>query len=71
VLDHIDPAGDAPQRMAWAAGSLWITGRGTDLLQVDPAAVGRRPAHTRRRSRYAASRVSGKEMQKKITSTIA
>jgi DNA-binding beta-propeller fold protein YncE len=29
--------GDAPERMAWARGSLWITGRGTDLLQVDPA----------------------------------
>jgi hypothetical protein len=30
-------AGDAPERMVWARGSLWITGRGTDLLQVDPA----------------------------------
>jgi streptogramin lyase len=28
---------DAPERMAFLAGSLWITGRGTDLLQVDPA----------------------------------
>ena len=28
--------GDAPERMAWAAGSLWVTGRGTDLLQLDP-----------------------------------
>ena len=27
---------DAPERMALLAGSLWITGRGTDLLQVDP-----------------------------------
>jgi virginiamycin B lyase len=27
----------APERMALLAGSLWITGRGTDLLQVDPA----------------------------------
>jgi virginiamycin B lyase len=26
--------GDAPERMVWAAGSLWVTGRGTDLLQV-------------------------------------
>ena len=29
--------GDAPERIARAAGSLWITGRGTDLLRVDPA----------------------------------
>ena len=29
--------GDAPERMVMLAGSLWITGRGTDLLQVDPA----------------------------------
>jgi YVTN family beta-propeller protein len=29
--------GDAPERMAWAADHLWITGRGTDLLEVDPA----------------------------------
>jgi DNA-binding beta-propeller fold protein YncE len=28
--------GDAPERMARLAGSLWITGRGTDLLQVSP-----------------------------------
>ena len=28
--------GDAPERMTWLGGSLWITGRGTDLLQVDP-----------------------------------
>jgi hypothetical protein len=28
--------GDAPERMTWLDGSLWITGRGTDLLQVDP-----------------------------------
>jgi streptogramin lyase len=28
--------GDAPERMVMLAGSLWITGRGTDLLQVDP-----------------------------------
>ncbi len=27
---------DAPERIALLAGSLWITGRGTDLLQVDP-----------------------------------
>ena len=25
-----------PERIAWAAGSLWVTGRGTDLLQLDP-----------------------------------
>jgi hypothetical protein len=29
--------GDAPERMVWSRGSLWITGRGTDLLKVDPA----------------------------------
>jgi hypothetical protein len=29
--------GDAPERMASAGGTLWITGRGTDLLEVDPA----------------------------------
>jgi hypothetical protein len=29
-------AGDAPERMTRLAGSLWITGRGTDLLKVDP-----------------------------------
>ena len=28
--------GDAPERMAWAAGSLWVTGRGTDLVRLDP-----------------------------------
>ena len=28
---------DTPERMVWARGSLWITGRGTDLLKVDPA----------------------------------
>jgi hypothetical protein len=32
--------GDAPERMAWAADHLWITGRGTDLLEVDPASGG-------------------------------
>jgi streptogramin lyase len=26
--------GDAPERMVWLHGSLWLTGRGTDLLQV-------------------------------------
>ena len=30
---------DAPERMAILGGSLWITGRGTDLLRVDPAAA--------------------------------
>jgi hypothetical protein len=29
--------GDAPERMTHAEGSLWITGRGTDLLRVDAA----------------------------------
>ena len=29
--------GDAPERLAWATGSLWVTGRGTDLLRLDPA----------------------------------
>jgi streptogramin lyase len=29
--------GDAPERMALASGSLWVTGRGTDLLRVDPS----------------------------------
>ncbi len=27
----------APERMVWVDGSLWVTGRGTDLLQVRPA----------------------------------
>jgi hypothetical protein len=27
----------APERMAFSHGSLWITGRGTDLLKVNPA----------------------------------
>jgi hypothetical protein len=27
---------DAPERMVWSHGSLWITGRGTDLIEVDP-----------------------------------
>jgi hypothetical protein len=30
-------AGDAPERMVWSRGRLWITGRGTDLLRVNPA----------------------------------
>jgi hypothetical protein len=30
--------GDAPERMVWAQNALWLTGRGTDLLRVDPAA---------------------------------
>ena len=29
--------GDAPERIVWSHGSLWITGRGTDLLRVNPA----------------------------------
>jgi hypothetical protein len=37
-LNALGGAGDkAPERMVWAGGSLWITGRGTDLLKVDPA----------------------------------
>lgn len=28
--------GDAPERMVLVGGHLWITGRGTDLLEVDP-----------------------------------
>ena len=28
--------GDAPERMVRAGGLLWITGRGTDLMRVDP-----------------------------------
>ncbi|HEU6444391.1 MAG TPA: hypothetical protein VFL61_04965 [Gaiellaceae bacterium] len=47
TLQRIDPAantittlarlpGDAPERIAYAEGSLWVTGRGTDLLRVDP-----------------------------------
>jgi streptogramin lyase len=28
--------GDAPERIAWESGSLWVTGRGTDLLRLDP-----------------------------------
>jgi virginiamycin B lyase len=28
--------GDAPERVTTLAGSLWITGRGTDLLKVNP-----------------------------------
>jgi YVTN family beta-propeller protein len=27
----------APERMVWLDGSLWVTGRGTDLLEVNPA----------------------------------
>lgn len=29
--------GDTPERLTLAAGSLWATGRGTDLLRIDPA----------------------------------
>jgi streptogramin lyase len=29
--------GDAPERMVWSRGRLWVTGRGTDLMKVDPA----------------------------------
>jgi streptogramin lyase len=48
TLQRIEPAtnastalgrlpGDAPERMTYAEASLWVTGRGTDLLRVDPA----------------------------------
>jgi hypothetical protein len=30
-------SGDTPERMVWARGRLWVTGRGTDLLKVSPA----------------------------------
>ena len=30
-------AGDAPERLELAFGSLWVTGRGTDLHRLDPA----------------------------------
>jgi streptogramin lyase len=47
TLQRVDPAantattlarlpGDAPERMTYAEGSLWVTGRGTDLLRVNP-----------------------------------
>jgi streptogramin lyase len=37
-LTILGGAGDrAPERMAFSHGNLWITGRGTDLLRVDPA----------------------------------
>ena len=31
-----DPAAAAAERIAYAGGSLWVTGRGLDLLRVDP-----------------------------------
>jgi glutamine cyclotransferase len=48
TLWRVDPAtdtatklselpGDTPERLELAGGSLWATGRGTDLLRVDPA----------------------------------
>jgi hypothetical protein len=36
-LATIGRENEAPERMVWLAGSLWITGRGTDLLKVNPA----------------------------------
>jgi hypothetical protein len=36
VADLGTISGDAPERMTWLGDSLWITGRGTDLLQIDP-----------------------------------
>jgi hypothetical protein len=35
VTDVLKVPGDAPERMTWLGDSLWITGRGTDLIQVD------------------------------------
>jgi streptogramin lyase len=32
-----DPAATAAERIAYAAGSLWVTGRGLDLLRLDPS----------------------------------
>ncbi len=29
--------GDAPERIVWSHDRLWVTGRGTDLLRVNPA----------------------------------
>jgi outer membrane protein assembly factor BamB len=48
TLWRVDPAtdtavklselpGDTPERLVLAGGALWATGRGTDLLRVDPA----------------------------------
>jgi hypothetical protein len=28
--------GEAPERLVWSHGSLWVTGRGTDLLELNP-----------------------------------
>jgi streptogramin lyase len=36
TLRSIAPEDVAPERMVWANDSLWITGRGADLLQVNP-----------------------------------
>jgi streptogramin lyase len=35
TLEGVDER--APERMTFSHGSLWVTGRGTDLLRVDPA----------------------------------
>jgi hypothetical protein len=35
-LATLGGADTAPERMAYAGGKLWITGRGADLLKVDP-----------------------------------
>jgi YVTN family beta-propeller protein len=37
AAEVVDLGGDAPERLELAGGSLWVTGRGTDLLEVDPA----------------------------------
>jgi DNA-binding beta-propeller fold protein YncE len=36
VSELLPVPGGAPERIAWLAESLWVTGRGTDLLQLDP-----------------------------------
>ena len=36
-LGRVAKDNDAPERVVAYAGSLWVTGRGTPLLQVDPA----------------------------------
>ncbi len=41
----------APERMTFSHGSLWVTGRGTDLLKVNPATGVGRPDDRDRRER--------------------
>ena len=35
-LGDIAPENVAPERMVWTDGSLWVTGRGADVLHVNP-----------------------------------